>query len=271
MRVGFLGPETSFTHEAALKAFPEEELVPLSSIQGIFSSLVNREISKAIVPFENSTGGIVAVTLDELIEKQVFIRHEFFLEVKHCFLGRRSISEISKVYSHPQAFEQCRGWINENCKAKELIEVSSTSKAAEMASIELHGGAIASKLAAKKFGLNILEENINDDNENTTKFITISLEHSNPSNKKKTAIVFGVKDKPGALLEVLQSFKKFDINLTKIISRPSHIKQWGYLFFTEIDGNTEEKNVAEALREVKEKAASLKVLGSYSALDKNEK
>ena len=263
MNVGFLGPLTSFSNEAALNVFPKGKLIALNSIQAVFSSLMTGEITQAIVPIENSTGGSVSTTLDELIEKEVYITDEHYLHINHCFLARRPLDKIQKIYSHPQAFSQCKNWIQKNAVGKELIEVTSTSKAAERASIEIDAGAIASKLAGEKFGLDILDEGINDETENITRFIVISKMRGLPDDKKKTSLVFGVKDNPGALLDILSIFKKFDINMIKIESRPSKVKTWEYLFFVEITGNTVQKHVNEALKEISTHAVDFKVLGSY--------
>ncbi|MFA5763616.1 MAG: prephenate dehydratase [archaeon] len=266
MNIGFLGPQTSFSNEAALEVFPKAKLIALNSIQAVFSSLMTGEVTEAIVPIENSSGGSVSTTLDELIEKEVYIIGEYFLHVKHNFLARRPIDKIKKIYSHPQAFSQCKNWIHVNALGKELIEVASTSNAAERASIETDAGAIASKLAAERFGLDILEEGINDESENITRFIIISRTRELPDDKEKTSLVFGVKDKPGALLDILSIFKKFSINMIKIESRPSQVKTWEYLFFVEIKGNTVQKNINEALKEIQTQAVDFKVFGSYSAI-----
>jgi chorismate mutase / prephenate dehydratase len=268
MNIGFLGPETSFSNEAALNIFPKENLIALNSIQAVFSSLMTGEVTEAIVPIENSTGGSVSTTLDELIEKEVYIIGEYYLHIKHNFLARRPMDKIKKIYSHPQAFSQCKNWIHENALGKELIEVTSTSNAAERTSIEIDAGAIASKLAGERFGLDILEEGINDESENITRFIIISKTRDLPDNKEKTALVFGVKDKPGALLDILSIFKKFNINMIKIESRPSQVKTWEYLFFVEILGNPVQRNVNEALKEIQAQAVDFKILGSYSKLKK---
>ncbi len=268
MNIGYLGPETSFSNEAALDVFPKGKLIALNSIQAVFSSLMTGEVTEAIVPIENSTGGSVSTTLDELIEKEVYITGEYYLHVKHNFLARRPLDKIKKIYSHSQAFSQCKNWIHLNALGKELIEVASTSKAAERASIETDAGAIASKLAAQRFGLDILEEGINDESENITRFIIISRTRELPDDKEKTSLVFGVKDKPGALLDVLSVFKKFGVNMVKIESRPSQVKTWEYLFFVEIKGNTSQRNVNESLNEIQAQAVDFKILGSYSKLEK---
>jgi prephenate dehydratase len=263
MQIGFLGPQTSFSHMVAKDNFPSDSLVALNSIPAIFASLVTGEISKAIVPIENSSGGTVAITLDELIEKDIFVSKEVYFKVEHCFLARRSLENIKKIYSHPQAFAQCKNWIYKNAFGKELIEVMSTSKAAEKASIEINAGAIASKLASEKFGLDIIEEGINDDDENTTRFFIISK--IPPLNKKKfnkTGIIFGVENKPGSLLDILMIFKQHNLNLLKIESRPSKKKKWEYLFFVEIQ-NYKLPELNEAIKKIKEKSSFYKLVGNY--------
>jgi chorismate mutase / prephenate dehydratase len=263
MQIGFWGPKTSFSHEVALEVFPNDNLVPLNSIQDIFESLITREITEAIIPLENSMGGIVSATLDELIERDIFIIGEYFLHEKHCFLARQQLDKIKKIYSRPKTFTQCRTWIERNAVDKELIEVSTNSGAAEQASIGFASGAIASSLAGDKFGLNIIEKEINDNKENVTRFIIISKRSALPKDKKKTGLIFGIKDQPGSLFEILKSFKKFDVNLMRIDSRPSRRKEWECLFFAEIGGNSSQKNVSGTLAEIKEQASFFKILGSY--------
>jgi prephenate dehydratase len=263
MRIGYLGPEASFSNEAALKKFKGEELIPFNSIGEVISGLANGEVSRAVVPIENSSGGNVSETLDKLVAEKVFIIEEFSLKIKHCLLSRRNINEIKTIYSHPQALVQCSYWLEENAKGIEKVITTSTSKAAEQASLEIDAGAIASKLAAKKFGLDIIEEDINNSKDNETKFVVLSKTKPEEKNQEKVALFFGVKDKPGALLDILEVFKKYNINMTKLESRPTKKQKWEYLFFTEIEAILKEEETKKALKEVGEKSTYYKFVGAY--------
>lgn len=261
--VAYLGPQTSFSHEAALIAFPKLNLVEKKNILEVFESIEKKECEIGVVPIENSTGGSVPFTLDELVKGKFFINKEFFIEIKQCLLGNENLKNMKKIYSHPQGFAQCSNWLKKNAKGIELIETESTSKAAELACKEKFAGAIASKLAAKKFGLKIIENNINDDKENSTRFIVISQNKNEEKIGKKTSIIFGVKNKPGSLFNAIESFKTFGVNMTKIESRPSKKKKWEYLFFVDFDGNTTENRVKKAIEELTKHCAEIIILGSY--------
>jgi chorismate mutase/prephenate dehydratase len=264
MRVGFLGPKASYSHEAAQKIFPSFEKKAFDSISLAISAVEKNEVDYSVIPIENSTGGSITVTLDELVEKNVFISSEFLLPINHVFLSNSKKNKIDKIYSHAQGFAQCRNWIENKYPKAELIEVQSTSKAAQLSFEEENSAAIASEFAAKEFSLTILEKNISDSKSNETRFVVISNKENSPQGKNKTSIVFGVKDKPGALFDAIESFKRFGVNMTKIESRPSRKKNWEYLFFVDLDGNTTQKNILSALKELQEHCKDFKNLGSYS-------
>lgn len=262
-KIAYLGPKTSFSHEAAKKVFPGNELIEKKTIAEVFSSIEKKECAKGVVPIENSTGGSVPFTLDELISKKFFINKEFFVEIKQSLLGNTNIKEIKKLYSHPQGFAQCGIWLKKNAKGIELIETTSTSKAAQLASCEKNAGAIASNLAAEEFGLKIIQKNINDDEQNSTRFVVVSQSKNKEGEGKKSSIIFGVKDEPGSLFNALEAFKMFNVNMTKIESRPSKKKKWEYLFFIDFEGNLSEEHVKKLLIQIKENSVELIILGSY--------
>lgn len=263
MKVIFLGPETSFSHDAALKAFPKAELVEAGSIQNVFRAVNRNEADSGIVPIENSTEGSVNRTLDLLVTHGLIISREIFIDIKHCFLSNSKQDEIKKIYSHPQAFAQCQEWLQKNYPDTELVGASSTASAAQHATAEKGSAAIASKKTAKKFGLNVLEENIQDLSFNKTRFIVIGKVKATPSPSNKTSMFFAVKDRPGALLDCLKGFKKNEINLTKLESRPSRKSAWEYVFFVEFEGDLSEKRVKKAIAELGEYAKIIKTFGSY--------
>ena len=261
---GYLGPEASFSHEAALGISSQKNLMAYSSIPSVFRALKKDEIEQAIVPIENSTGGSVSVTLDELIENDFFIIGEKFLKIKQCLLSKSELSEIKKIYSHPQGFMQCKDWLENNANGAELVEVQSTSKAAEIASEEEGAGAIASQTASEMFGLNILEEEINDKGSNETRFVVVSNKEASPEGARKTSVIIGVKNEVGALYRILRAFEKGSINMTKLESRPSRKVDWEYLFFIDFEGNLSEERVKNALWEIESNSTIVKPLGSYS-------
>jgi chorismate mutase/prephenate dehydratase len=265
MKVAFLGPVTSFSHDAALKAFPDADLVELNSIQGVFSAVEEDSTDLGVVPFENSTEGSVTTSLDLLFSKNLFIGGEIFVDVIHCLMAKPG-GKIKRIYSHSQAFAQCYKWLNKNYPKVDLVGSASTAGAAESASKENGSAAIGSKRAAEKFGLNVLAENIQDLHFNKTRFIVLSKHATVPGNDSKTSIFFAVKDKPGALFDCLKGFRNFDVNLTRLESRPSKKSAWDYVFFVEFQGNTAEENVKKALQELREYTNSVKILGSYSKI-----
>ncbi len=263
MKVIFLGPETSFSHEAALKAFPKTKLVEATSIQNVFRSVKKNEADAGIVPIENNTEGSVNRTLDLLISVDLIISGEVFIDIKHCFLSNSKSGEIKKIYSHPQAFAQCQEWLQKKYPDIELAGVSSTASAAQHASKEKGSAIIASKKTAKKFGLKMLEENIQDLSFNKTRFVVISKTKAASSPSNKTSMFFAVKNRPGALFDCLKGFKKYKINLTKIESRPSRKSAWEYVFFVEFEGDLSEERIKNALAELGEYTKTVKIFGSY--------
>lgn len=266
MKVGCLGPEASFSFQAAKNIFKDAEIITCNSITTVFDLVNEGGIDKGIVPLENSTGGSITVTLDELISKNIFIEADYFLKIEHALLSNYKLKDITQIFSHPQAFSQCKNWLRKNAKDKELIEVLSTAKAAEKAAQTDFTGAIASTIAAEKYGLGILENKINDSGQNETRFIIFSKKEVDSFKKEKTSIIFGAKNKPGALLTVLECFKNENINLTKLESRPAIKKDWEYLFFVDFQGNLSEEHVKRAIEKIKTETIEIKILGSYSRI-----
>jgi chorismate mutase / prephenate dehydratase len=262
MKIGYLGPESSFSHEAAEKLFASEELIATRSIVKLFDMVEANELDKAIIPIENNTGGSVTITLDELLEKEQFIVGEHYLAINYCFLSKNK-ENITKIYSHPQGFLQCKNWLKNNYPDAELVECGSNSEATKLAS-ETGDSALAGKIAGETYGLEIVTENINDSSNNETRFIIISKEQLDPKEGEKTSCFFALKNKPGALLDSLQPLKENNINMTKLESRPSKEISWDYIFFVEFIGNLSEEKVQKALEEIKNHTTHIKLLGSYS-------
>lgn len=265
LKIAYLGPEATFTHLAAMKNFGKSaEYIPAKSISDVFSEVEKARADYGVVPIENSTEGVVNHTLDMFIESDLKICAETLLEISHYLLSRaKSIEKIERIYSHGQALAQCRNWTEEHLPNAELIETASTAEAAQKASKEKNAAAIASELAAGLYGLKVIASRIEDRADNFTRFLVISKNFPNPSGIDRTSILFSIKDRVGALHDMLIPFKKNGINLTKIESRPTKKKAWEYIFFVDFVGHIAESKVKKALRELEEQCLYLKILGSY--------
>jgi chorismate mutase/prephenate dehydratase len=265
LKVACLGPLATFTHLAALRHFGSSaNFMPLESIKGVFDAVDAGRAEYGVVPIENSSEGVVSHTLDMFIDYDLHINAEIMLEVSHHLMsksGRKS--EVKKIYSHPQAAAQCRGWLERNMPGVPVMGASSTAKAAEMAASRKNVAAIASELAAKVYGLHFVNRHIEDNRRNYTRFLAISKDAYPRTGKDKTSIMFSAKDRPGTLYDVLAPFKRAKINLTKIESRPSRRKAWEYIFFVDMLGHIEDKKVQRAIDAMKDACLFLKVLGSY--------
>ncbi len=264
LKISFLGPEATFTNMAALKKFgSSSELVAMNSISDVFKAVEKDQADYGVVPIENSTEGTVTHTVDMFLYSDLQIVAEISLEINHNLISKYKLSEIKRVYSNPQALAQCREWLSKNLPKAELIEASSTAKAAELAQLYHSSAAIASELAAEKFKLNILAPAIEDSPHNTTRFLVIGKKAPPKAKRSKTSIVYSVPHKSGALFDSLEPINKNNLNMTKIESRPTKQKQWEYVFFIDFTGHVEDEEVKKAMDELKKRTAFLKILGSY--------
>jgi len=265
LKVAFFGPEATFTHLAAIRHFGSSvAFEPHPSIRAVFESVETGKAQFGVVPIENSTEGMVNYTLDTFMDYELMIHAEVMLEVSHNLMSKSGdVSKIKKILSHPQPAAQCRGWLESHLPNIPVVEAASTAAAAELASRDGSLAAIASELAAKMYDLHFVERNIEDNRRNFTRFLVISDESPPKTGKDKTSIMFSIKDKPGALFDILYPYKKARINLTKIESRPSKRKAWEYIFFVDMEGHFEDRKIKKALEEMKEHCLFLKVLGSY--------
>lgn len=265
LKVTCLGPLATFTHLAALRHFGSSaSFVPVDSIKKVFENVETGKAEYGVVPIENSNEGVVSHTLDMFMDSDLQVVAEIILEVSHNLLSKQGDrSKIKKIYSHPQALAQCRGWLEANMPGVPVAESTSTAKAAELAAKDPKSGAIASEIAARMYDLNIVERNIQDSRRNITRFLVISKEFPHRTGNDKTSVMFSIKHKPGSLYEVLLPFKRAKINLTKIESRPSKRKAWEYIFFVDMEGHIEDKKVNKAIEALKENCLYLKILGSY--------
>lgn len=264
LRITYLGPEASFTHIAAIKRFGSQvEYIACNSIAEVFLEIERDNADYGVVPIENSVEGAVSHTLDMFVDSDLKICNQIILDVSHNLLANCPKNKIKRIYSNPQVFGQCRLWLEKNLPGIEKIEVSSTTRAAQIAAKEKNSACIASLLAAKVYRLNVLASDIEDSPHNITRFMVIGKADVPATGNDRTSIVFSIKDRVGALVDMLAPFKKYKINLTKIESRPSKKKAWDYYFYADLKGHISNPNVKKALSELENKCKFLKVLGSY--------
>jgi chorismate mutase/prephenate dehydratase len=265
LKVAFFGAEASYSHLAARRQFGSNaELLPTASIAEVFQDVARGEVSFGVVPIENSTEGVVAYTLDLLVDSRLQICAESFLNIHHNLLSRSGrTEEISKIVSHPQALAQCRAWLGRHFPQIQLEEVPSTSHAASAAARNDSVAAVSSSLAAELYDLKVIAANIEDQSHNITRFLIIGDQETKPSRRDKTSLVFSVKDEPGVLHRMLRPFASRRINLCKIESRPIKNKPWEYMFFLDLNGHRNEPRVKSAIAQLERHCVFFKILGSY--------
>jgi chorismate mutase/prephenate dehydratase len=262
--VCFLGPEATFTHEAATRRFGRSaNYIPVQRVEDVFAAVQKRSVQYGVVPIENSTEGVERRTVDLFLDSPLCICAENCLEIRHHLMGKPELSEIKRIYSHQQAFAQCRNWLSENLPGVELIPVSSTARGAEKALEEPSSAAIASELASELYGLPIRARAIQDAAWNKTRFVVIGYEMPDPSSHDKTSIILFLKDEPGALHRALAPFERAKINLTNIESRPTKKEAWKYMFYIDFEGHAKNRRVSRVFKELEERSLYVKVLGSY--------
>ncbi len=265
--VAYLGPEATFTHLASLSKFGSSvRYVPCTSITEVFAEVDHKRVDYGVIPVENSIEGAVSHSLDMFIDSDLKICSEILFEISHNLMATCALKQIKKVYSNPQVFGQCRLWLETNLPRVELIATASTTQAAQRAQTEDGSAAIASKLAATLYSLNILAEGIEDLAHNVTRFLVVGRQMAERTKNDKTSIVVSIKDKVGALYEMLDPIRKNSVNMTKIESRPSKKKAWDYYFFIDMEGHVEDERVKKTLKAIDERVRFLKVLGSYPAI-----
>ncbi|MEO8377177.1 MAG: prephenate dehydratase [Candidatus Sumerlaeota bacterium] len=264
LRIGFMGPRDTYSHLAAIREFGSSvEFIPFKLIRDVFTAVENGEVDYGIVPIENSNGGTVHLTLDAFIEHPCRVCSEVLLPIHLSILGNCEVSAIRKIYSHPQPFLQCDRWLKANLPNAARMEVDSTTQGMIEAKKDPFGAAIGNEFAADEYGLRVLAKNVEDSDENTTRFLVISKTDAHPSGDDKTSIMFSVADRPGALLRVLKPFDDLKINLSKLESRPTKRRAWEQAFFVDADGHRNDAVIQEALEEIRPHCESVVVLGSY--------
>ena len=263
-RVAYLGPAATFTHEAARSRFGASvKMIDCDTIADVFGAVQKRQADYGVVPIENSTEGAVTYTLDEFLDTPLKICAEIYLQISHHLLSKGSKRQVKRILSNPQVFGQCRNWLHKEMPHAELIPVTSTARAAAMASKMKASAAIAGLLTAEMYGLKIIASDIHDMIGNTTRFLVIAEKYGEATGNDKSSILFSVKHKAGALYSALESFKRYGINMTKIESRPSCLKAWEYFFFVDIEGHVEDEKVRKALKDFHSHCTLLNILGSY--------
>jgi len=263
-KIAYLGPEATFTHLAALRRFGSQvEYIACNSIADVFLEVERNAADYGVIPIENSIEGAVSHTLDMFVDSDLKICAQVILDVAHNLLANCAKNKIKRIYSNPQVFAQCRIWLQENLPNVETVEVSSTSRAAQIVNKEKYSACIASALAAKVYKLKVVAFDIEDSPHNITRFLVISKSDVPQTGQDRTSIMFSIKDRVGALHDMLVPFKKYRINLTKIESRPSKRKAWDYYFFMDLEGHRDNPMIKKAILELENQCTFLKVLGSY--------
>ena len=266
VKVAYLGPEGTFTQEAALKHFGDSAVsVPKSAIDEVFREVLSGSCHYGVVPVENSTEGVISHTLDSFMDSSLKICGEVELRIhQHFMVGiNTDKNNISRVYSHAQSLAQCRQWLNSNFPAIERVAVSSNAEAAKRVQGEWNSAAIAGDMACELYDLEKLHEKIEDNPDNSTRFLIIGREEVPKSGKDRTSVVVSVRNKPGALHDLLEPFQRHGVDMTRLESRPSRNSNWTYVFFIDFEGHIEDQAVSKVLDELNSQVIELKVLGSY--------
>ena len=275
VRVSYLGPEATFTHQAVKRHFgTSARTLPCGSIPGVFAEVERGAADFGVVPVENSSEGVVTHTLDSFLDSQLVIAAEIQVLIEHCLLSRPGVKErdLERIYSHPQALAQCREWLSANLPRATLVEASSTADAARSALQDSGGAAIASELAGHLYGLEVLRTKLQNAADNSTRFLVLARAEPDaapppPGGGHKTTVLLAFADRPGALIDLLKPLSEAGVNLTKIESRPSRRRAWDYVFFLDLDGHSRDPAIAPVLDEVAAHCQLFKVLGSYRRAD----
>ena len=265
LNVAFLGPEGTFTQTAAIKHFGHAVVTqPHGSISQIFREVESGESDFGVVPIENSTEGVITHTVDTFLDSNLKICGEVELKIHHYLLSRNNdLTAIRKIVSHQQSLAQCRHWLESHMPGIETVSVSSNAEAARLASEDDAIAAIAGITAAEIYKLDTLARNIEDNPDNTTRFLVIGKLEPQPTGKDKTSLLMTTRNQSGALSNLLMPLARHNVSMTRIESRPSRTGLWEYIFFVDIEGHKDDENVVKALAEMQQEAAFLKWLGSY--------
>jgi chorismate mutase/prephenate dehydratase len=268
MTIAYLGPEATFTHQAAIRRFGSSlRYAAQKTIADVFAEVTKNRADYGVVPVENSTEGVVTHTLDMFVDSDLKIVSQIILPIQHCLMSKYPRDRIKKLYGHPQTLGQCRGWIQNHLRDLEIIETSSNARSAELAARERKSAAIAGVLAAERYGLDILECDIQDNSANATRFLVLGRQCSPPTGRDRTSLMLSITHEVGALHQALAAFRRFKLNMTKIESRPNKRRAWEYYFFVDCEGHKDDRKVAKAIVELEKQCNFVKVLGSYPNSD----
>ncbi|MEO8037915.1 MAG: prephenate dehydratase [Betaproteobacteria bacterium] len=265
LTIAYLGPRGTYSEEAVNKQFgAAAQPRACASIAEVFRSVEAGQTGYGVVPVEKSTEGSIGSTLDLLLGSPLRICGEVLLPIHHCLLSNASdFAGVTVVFAHAQSLGQCNGWLARQLPAAERVPVASNAEAARRSAAEPGSAAIASRAAGGLYSLGLLAENIEDEPNNTTRFLVIAEQDAAPSGRDKTSIAMSTQNRPGAMHELLEPLADLGVSMTKLESRPSRTGLWEYTFFMDLEGHQEDPVVREALAAVRERAAFLKVLGSY--------
>ncbi len=268
MTIAYLGPSGTFSEEAALKRFGSAiTTLACDSIDEVFRTVESGAASYGVVPVENSTEGAVSKTMDLLLQTPLLVCGEIQLPVHQFLMAQQTdLSIINKIYSHPQSFAQCNHWLKTNLPQlgnAAYINAASNADAARQAAQDKNAAAVAGKRAAEIFGLTICAENIEDDPRNTTRFLVIGKQEVSVSGKDKTSLILSTNNRAGAIYQLLAPLAQHGVSMSRLESRPSQTGLWQYVFFVDIEGHQQDKNVSAALEALRDNAMFLKILGSY--------
>jgi chorismate mutase/prephenate dehydratase len=267
--VAYLGPPGTFSERAAIKHFGHAaQPQPEPSIDEVYRAVESGAADFGVVPVENSTEGAVGRSLDLMPQTPRQVCGEVVLRIHHNLMAKgppADFAAIRRVFSHGQSLAQCHEWLNNNLPDAERVAVASNAEAARRAAEEPGSAAVAGEMAAEHYGLAILAPNIEDEPNNTTRFLVLGDYEPKPSGRDKTSLVLSARNRAGAVYEMLTPFATRGVSMTKFESRPSKVALWEYLFFVDIEGHRDDPQVASALEEVGRIAGYLKVLGSYPA------
>lgn len=265
LAVAFLGPAGTYTQAAALKHFGHGvSTVAQGTIDAVFREVESGSCDYGVVPVENSTEGVVNHTLDMFVSSNLSICGEVMIPIHHCLMSAApALSDVQRVCSHQQSLAQCRKWLDANLPRVELVPVSSNAEAARLASLDRGVAAIAGRVAADIYGLPVLVSNIEDEPDNTTRFLVIGHDHVAPSGDDKTSVMFWFRDRPGGLFEAIEVFARRGMNMTRIESRPLRLQRWNYVFHVDFAGHRDEASARDALAELAQRTDFCKVIGSF--------
>ena len=264
MSIAYLGPEATFTHQAAIRRFGSSlRYVSQKTIADVFTEVSKNRADYGVVPVENTTEGVVTHTLDMFVDSDLKIVSQIVLPIQYCLAGNGRLRDIRRLHVHPQALAQCRQWVQQHLPKVEIFETSSNARSAELAAKGKVNAAVTGILAAEKYGLSVLEQDIQDNAANATRFLVLGRQCSPPTGDDRTSLLVSVADKAGALYQAIAAFRRHKINMTKIESRPSKRKAWEYFFFIDCDGHVQDRKVVKAIQLLGEHCNFVKVLGSY--------